>query len=164
MKWIQHAGTPSAGHVSTTEEGSVMTDQTARPYESAAEAPSAAATGFILFAGILMVMSGAFQAFTGFVALFQDEFYLETRNYVLQLDATTWGWIHLIFGILLVAAGFSLMSGNMYGRIIGVIVAVLSAIANFAFLPYYPFWSLVIITLDVFVIWAITAHGGRLHE
>ncbi len=140
-----------------------MSDYPTR-YERPPESSFSAATGFILFAGVMMVLSGSFQAFAGVVGIFQDEFFVKTRNYFLQFDATTWGWIHLILGLLVVAAGFALLAGNMYGRIVGVLMASVGALASFASIPYYPFWSLTVITLDVFVIWAITTHGGRLHE
>jgi hypothetical protein len=117
------------------------------------------AVGFILFAGIMMVISGGFQAFTGLVALFENEFYVATRNYLFQFDATTWGWIHLLVGLVVAVAGFAVMAGQMWARVIGIILAAVSLVANFAFIPYYPIWSLVIIALDVFVIWALTVHG-----
>jgi len=93
------------------------------------------------------------------VALFQDDFYVATPNYLLQLDVTTWGWIHLLVGLLVLVAGFAVLSGKVWARVIGVVLAVLSALANFAFIPYYPFWSLTIIAIDVIVVWALTAHG-----
>jgi hypothetical protein len=120
---------------------------------------SGVAVGFIMFAGVLMIMSGAFQTFTGVVALFENEFYLTTRNYVFQFDATTWGWIHLLLGIVVALAGFGVLFGQTWARVVGIILAVLSAIANFAFIPYYPFWSITVIALDVFIIWALAAHG-----
>lgn len=136
-----------------------MTQQPTASQPTASEPPSAWATGFIIFAAVMMMLSGAFQAFAGLVALFQDEFYVTTSNYLLQLDTTTWGWIHLLLGLLVVIASFAVLGGRIWGRVIGVILAALSALANFAFIPYYPVWSLVVITLDVFVIWALTAHG-----
>lgn len=139
-----------------------MSDYPTR-YEAPPESPFSWATGFILFAGVMMVLSGAFQAFAGLVGVLQDDFYAATRNYVLQFDATTWGWIHLLVGLLVVAAGFALLAGNMFGRIVGVTMAAISAATNFAAIPYYPLWSLTIIALDVFIIWAITTHGGKLH-
>ena len=137
-----------------------MSDYPTR-YERPTEPAMSWATGFILFAGVMMVLSGSFQAFAGLVGIIQDEFYVGTRDYLLQLDATTWGWVHLVLGLIVVGAGFSLLAGHMLGRIIGVIAACLSAASNFAFIPHYPIWSLTIITLDIFVIWAITTHGGR---
>jgi hypothetical protein len=138
-----------------------MTDRTATEYESMGEQKEASgvAVGFIMFAGVLMIMSGAFQTFTGVVALFENEFYLTTRNYVFQFDATTWGWIHLLLGIVVALAGFGVLFGQTWARVVGIILAVLSAVANFAFIPYYPFWSITVIALDVFIIWALAAHG-----
>jgi hypothetical protein len=93
------------------------------------------------------------------VAVFENEFYVATPNYLFQFDVTTWGWIHLLVGLVVAAAGAAVLSGQVWGRAIGILLAVLSAIANFLFIPYYPFWSLLIITLDIFVIWALSAHG-----
>lgn len=133
-----------------------MTEQTQQ------QSPSAVAHGFIVFAGVLMIIAGGFQTLAGFVALFEDEFYVTTRNYVLQFDTTTWGWIHLLLGLMVFFAGFAVMSGQTWGRVVGITLAVLSALANFAFVPYYPFWSLAIIALDIFVIWALAVHGREL--
>jgi hypothetical protein len=125
---------------------------------------SGTAVGFILFAAIMMIMSGVFQAIQGLVGIFENEFYVQTRNYLLKFDATTWGWIHLLLGLLVAFAGWGLLSGRTWARTVAITVAVISAIANFAFIPYYPFWSLLIITLDIFVIWAVAAHGGELRD
>ena len=140
-----------------------MTEQTPLNEETTWQAqeppPSGLATGFIMFAGVMMIMAGSFQAFSGLVAIFENEFYVTTPNYLLQLDATSWGWIHLLLGLLVVLAGFAVLNGMVWGRIIGVVLAVLSAFANFAFIPYSPFWSTLIIAVDIFVIWALTVHG-----
>jgi hypothetical protein len=144
-----------------------MSEQAAPKYRSAgraAEATSGWAVGFILFAAIMMIMIGVFQAIAGLVAIFENEFYVATRNYLFQFDATTWGWIHLIAGVIIAFAGWGLLSGRTWARVVGIILAVLSAIANFAFLPYYPFWALTIIALDVLVIWALAAHGRALRD
>jgi hypothetical protein len=125
---------------------------------------SGTAVGFILFAAIMMIMSGVFQAIQGLIGIFENEFYAATRNYVFKFDATTWGWTHLILGLVVAFAGWGLLSGRTWARTVAILLAVLSAIANFAFIPYYPFWSLIIITLDIFVIWAVVAHGGELRE
>ena len=122
------------------------------------------AVGFILFAAVMMIMVGVFQALQGLVAIFENEFYVPTRNYIFQFDATSWGWIHLLLGLLVAFAGWGLLSGKTWARVVGITLALLSAIANFLFIPYYPFWALLLITLDVFVIWAIAAHGGDLRE
>jgi hypothetical protein len=125
---------------------------------------SGAAVGFILFAAVMMIMAGVFQALQGLVGIFENEFYVPTRNYLFQFDATTWGWTHLLVGLLVAFAGWGLLSGRTWARVAAITLAVLSAIANFAFIPYYPFWSLLIITLDIFVIWAVAAHGGELRD
>jgi hypothetical protein len=122
------------------------------------------AVGFVLFAALMMILAGCFQAFAGLVAIFENEFYVATRNYLFQFDATTWGWIHLIGGVLVALAGFGLLAGQTWARVVGITLAVLSAIANFLFIPYYPFWSLLIITLDIFVIWALATHGRDLRD
>jgi hypothetical protein len=130
----------------------------------AAQETSGWAVGFVLFAAIMLIMSGILQFFAGLVALFDNEFYVATRNYVFQFDATSWGWIHLIGGLIVALAGFGLLAGQTWARVVGIILALLSAIANFAFIPYYPFWALTIITLDIFVIWALAAHGGAMRS
>jgi hypothetical protein len=122
---------------------------------------SAWATGFALFAGLMMIMIGSFQAITGFAAILENEFYVVTPNYAFELDATAWGWIHLLLGIVLAAAGLGAIAGQLWARVVGITLAVLSAIANFLFIPYYPFWSIVVIALDVFVIWALSVYGRQ---
>ena len=142
-----------------------MTEQRTSQYGRVDERPpSGAAVGFTVFAGVMMIMAGCFQALAGIVAIFENEFYVTTRNYLLKFDVTTWGWIHLLVGLLILFAGFAVFSGKTWGRTIGIILAVVSALANFAFIPYYPVWSLVVIALDVFVIWALAAHGSELRD
>ncbi len=138
-----------------------MTEQAPPSHRTAGQEPppSGWATGFIVFAGVMMIVGGGFQTLTGLVAIFEDEFYVSTPNYLLQFDATSWGWIHLLLGLLVLFAGFAVLNGRVWGRTIGVILVALSAFANFAFIPYYPFWSILIIAVDIFVIWALTAHG-----
>jgi hypothetical protein len=98
------------------------------------------------------------------VAIFENEFYVPTRNYLFQFDATTWGWIHLLVGLLVAFAGWGLLSGRTWARVAAITLAVLSAIANFAFIPYYPFWSMLIIVIDIVVIWAVAVYGGTLRD
>lgn len=121
--------------------------------------PSAWAVGWIVFAGVMMVMIGVFHAIAGLVALFDDDFFTRVREYVFDFDATTWGWIHLVLGIVLVIAGAALFTGSVAARVVGVVLAALSMLAAFAWLPYYPVWSVVIIAVAVSVVWALTIHG-----
>jgi len=123
------------------------------------EASSGAGMGMIVFASIVMVMIGMMHAIWGLSAIINDQFFVVTENYVFQFDVTTWGWVHLIAGIIVFLAGFSLYSGAVWARMVGVVLAVVSIIANFASMPYYPFWSILMIALAVFVIWALTVHG-----
>ena len=122
------------------------------------------AAGFIIFAAVMMTMMGVFHSIAGLAGILEDEFYVATPNYLLEFDATAWGWIHLIGGLVILFAGFGLFQGAVWARTVGVILASLSAIANFAFIPFYPVWSLVIIAVDVFVIWALTVHGRDIAE
>ena len=148
------------------EEDLQMADDVSqyRAASRAGEETSGWAAGFVLFAAVMMIMAGVWQALAGLIALFENEFYVATRNYLFEFDATTWGWIHLLLGVIVGLAGLGLLAGQTWARVVGITLAVLSAIANFLFIPYYPFWSLLIIALDVFVIWAIAAHGGDLRE
>lgn len=112
-------------------------------------------TGLLVFAGTIMIVGGIFQALAGLVALFRNEVYVVGLNYVYSFDVTTWGWIHLIVGIIVAIAGGAVLTGKIWGRVVGVGLAVISMLTNFMFIPYYPLWSLLIIALDVFVIWAL---------
>ena len=113
--------------------------------------------GFVYFAGAMMILIGIFHAIGGLAAIFEDEFFVVGRNYVFDLDVTAWGWIHLIGGIIVIAAGIGVYSGAPWARTVGVIIAGLSAIANFLYIPYYPVWSVLIIALDIAVILALLA-------
>ena len=117
------------------------------------------AVGLTLFAGIMLIMSGVFHLVQGIVALANDTFYVVGKEYAFKFDVTAWGWIHVIGGIVMALAGFALFRAALWARIVAVTVACLSMLASFAWLPYYPLWSLVVITVDGFVIWALTAHG-----
>ena len=117
------------------------------------------AVGWAGFAGVMLVMIGIFDVIQGLVALFNDEFFVVTEGWVFEFDITTWGWIQLILGVVLLASGIGIFSGNVAARTVGVITAGLAAIANFAWLPYYPIWSIIVIAICVAIIWALTAHG-----
>ena len=121
-------------------------------------------TGFAYFAAVMLVLIGSFNIFYGLVALFKDEFLQATRAGLVVWDATQWGWITLILGAVQILVGFAIMSGATWGRVFGVIFAGVNAFGQLAFLPAYPIWSTIIIALDVFVIFALTAHGRELRE
>ena len=135
-----------------------MTDQLSG--RASTEPPvSPIAVGFTAFAAVVMIMTGVFQAFQGLVALLNDDFYVVGEKWTFSFDLTSWGWVHLIVGVLVAVAGVFVLRGAVWARTVGVAVAAVSALLNFMWLPYYPFWSLLIIALDVFVIWALVAHG-----
>jgi len=123
------------------------------------ERPSGWAVGWTVFAAFMMVMIGIFQAIAGLAALFNDEFYVVGKEYIFQFDVTTWGWIHLLLGIVVLLAGFGLFTGAVWARAVGVIMAVISAILGFAWMPWYPIWGITFVAIAVAVIWALTAHG-----
>jgi hypothetical protein len=116
--------------------------------------------GWIAFAGVMMLLMGAFHAIQGLVALFQDTYYLVgSEGLVVSVDYTTWGWVHLILGVVVVLAGIALLAGQMWARVVAVILAFGSALVNIAFLGAYPLWSLAMLAVDVLVIYAVTVHG-----
>jgi hypothetical protein len=118
--------------------------------------PSAWATGAITFAAALLLLIGSFQIIAGLVAIFDDDFYVVTRNYTFNLDTSAWGWIHLLIGILLAGTAWGLAKAYPWARVAAMVLAIVSAIANFFFIPYYPFWSILVIALDIWIIWALT--------
>jgi hypothetical protein len=122
--------------------------------------------GWVLFAGIIMIVGGFFAFFEGLGALLKSGRFYATvsTDYPYGSSVTTWGWIVLIAGAVVFLAGFYVMSGALWARIVGITLASLSALANFFFIPFYPFWALMIITLDIFVIWALAAHGRALAQ
>jgi hypothetical protein len=112
--------------------------------------------GGTAFAGVIMLLIGVFHAIAGLVALLDDQFYVVGANYTFELDVTGWGWIHLLAGVGVALAGLYVFSGATWARVVGIALAMLSAIANFFFIPYYPFWSILMIALAVWAIWALT--------
>src|SRR5262245_12276576 len=123
--------------------------------------PSGWVVGGVTFAAVMMFTIGVFQMLQGISAIVKDQYYVIGQNYAFNLDVTAWGWIHLIIGVVLLFAGWALISGKTWARIFAIVVAVLSAISNFFYVPYYPWWSLLIIALDVWVIWALTRPAAR---
>ena len=123
------------------------------------------AVGWSAFAGVMLIIIGVMDVIQGLVALIEDEFYVvaggvgEGVNWVFEFDVTAWGWIHLIVGIVLILSGVGIFSANVAARTVGVLVAGMAAIINFAWLPYYPIWSIIVIAICIAIIWALTAHG-----
>ncbi|MFF1907262.1 hypothetical protein [Kitasatospora sp. NPDC058218] len=114
-------------------------------------------TGWTVLAAVLMIFGGAMAIFEGIAAIAKDDLIVVTHNYTFKMNTTGWGWIHLILGILVVLVGVALFTGAVWARAVGVVVVGLGMIANFLWLPYYPFWAIVLIAIDIFIIWALCA-------
>jgi hypothetical protein len=115
------------------------------------------AHGLSVFAGVMMIVGGGFQAFEALAAIVNDQYLVVLPNYIYAFDLTVWGWIHLLIGLGLVAIGICLLMGQGWARIAGIVVAGLAALANFTWLPYAPLWALLVIAIDVLVIWALVS-------
>jgi hypothetical protein len=126
------------------------------------------AHGIAVFAGVIMIVGGAFQAVEGLAGIVHDQWLVALPNYIYAFDLTLWGWLHLLVGLALLAIGVFLLRGATWARFAGIVVAAISAILNFVWLPYSPWWSLMVIAIDVLIIWALAAYlrqpttqGGR---
>jgi uncharacterized membrane protein len=114
----------------------------------------------ITFAASILTLVGLFQIVTGLTAILDDDFFVVARNYTFEVDTTAWGWLHLVLGVLLVVTGFGLFSRSAWAGVTAIVLAMLSALLNFFFIPYYPFWSILVIALNVWVIWSLTRPGA----
>ena len=132
-----------------------MSTPSQREYESSTTGLWAWGVG--TFAGLVLVTVGLFQALEGLSAVLKDDIYVTTHDYAYSINLTGWGWIHLGIGVVAVVVGICVLYGQTWARAVGVLIAVLSAVSNFAFLPHYPFWSLLVIAIDVLVIWALSS-------
>lgn len=126
--------------------------------------PSGWAIGWTTFAALMMMLIGFWHAMAGLIAIIDDSFYAAGREYVFRFNTTTWGWIHLIVGIIVLLAGVGLFRGAVWARTIGVIMATVSGLVGFAWLPYFPVWGVIFIAGAVAVIWALTVHGRDIDE
>jgi hypothetical protein len=119
--------------------------------------------GWVVFAGVMMIVVGTFQAIEGLAAIFDSTYFLVRKGDLLvSANYTAWGWVHLITGAVILLAGFAVMVGQMWARVVGILLAGISAVLNIAFLSAYPVWAVTVILLDIVVIYALTVHGGEL--
>jgi hypothetical protein len=136
----------------------VSTQIPSRPMTDLDRRESPWASGLTLVAATFLVIGGVWHVLAGIAAIVHDDVYIATPAYIYSFDLTAWGWVHLLLGVLLAVAGFAVMKGQLWARVVGIVMACLSMIANFLFLPHYPLWSIMIIVLDAGVIWALASY------
>jgi hypothetical protein len=122
---------------------------------------SMAHSGATVLAATVLMLSGLWSFFVGLTAVLKQSFFVAQPNYTFQFSVHGWGWIHLILGIVVLAAGACVLLGQTWAKALGILLAVFSGLSYFLFLPYYPLWSVVLIGVDIFVIWALAASIGR---
>jgi hypothetical protein len=119
------------------------------------------ASGFALFAGVVMILVGLNQALLGFAAILQDDVYVPVRDDVYGVDVTTWGWLHLGIGAVLVLTAIAVLNGKAWGRALGILMVMLNLVGTFGFIPYYPVAAVLLIGLNLAVIWGLARFEGR---
>ena len=130
------------------------------PQHMAERAEPTGWVGWVIFGGVAMIVLGAFQIIEGLVAVFQRGYYqVSPSGLIVHVNYDAWGWTHFGLGVVIALVGFGVMTGALWARIIGIALAVVSAIFNLAFIAAYPVWGIIIIALDVIVIYALAVHG-----
>jgi hypothetical protein len=114
-----------------------------------------------LFAGVLLVTLGGFEILQGLSAVLKDDVFVTGLNYTYELNVAAWGWVNMLIGAIGVAAGIGILKDQVWASVVGIVLAVVSALGQFAFMPYYPFWSMLIIAIDILVIWALAKQIGQ---
>jgi hypothetical protein len=137
----------------------MATHRRARGEKRGAAHVSRWAEGGAVFAAVVMVMLGAFQVISGLAAILNGGFFRVSSQYEFNYSTTGWGWVQLVLGGLILASGCALFARASWAAVLAICFAGMSAIANFFFIPYYAFWAIVIIALDVWVIWSLTRPG-----
>jgi hypothetical protein len=119
------------------------------------------ATGVMLFAAALMILNGLFQLFEGIVGVAKNPIFINTGDYVYKFSTTSWGVIHIVIGAVIMVSGFFVFTGAPWARAVAIFLVTIQAISNFFFLPYFPFWALAVIAIDIFIIWALATAPTR---
>ncbi|MFO6453494.1 MULTISPECIES: hypothetical protein [unclassified Aeromicrobium] len=130
-----------------------------RPYEGSAK--QAWTWGIVGFGAVMLLSIGVVQLIQGFSAIAEDEVFVVGAEYAFAFDLTTWGWIQVVLGVLALAVGAGLLGSRNWARIGAVIIASIGSVAQFAFMPYYPLWSIVLIAFNVAVIWAVSTQSDH---
>ena len=119
--------------------------------------------GWVIFAGVVLVIAGMFSAIQGLAALIgPNDYYLVAGGTVWLLDVNGWGWWNLIIGVLLVLTAIALFAGQTWARIVAIVLAGLNALGQVMQIPAQPWWAIVVIAIDILVIYALTVHGHEL--
>ncbi|CAM5282500.1 hypothetical protein GCM10010261_67150 [Streptomyces pilosus] len=113
------------------------------------------ATGLTVFGAVMLLLVGLLDVLRGIMAIAEDDVFVTTPHYVFGFDLTSWGWIHLALGVIAAVVGAGLLRTATWARVAGVVIAAFVILANFLSMPYYPVWSVVMITLSGFIIWAL---------
>jgi hypothetical protein len=148
----------------TDRDGQAVTTERDEHMSESSYDQSTGWTGWIGFAGVMMIIGGCLNLFYGVIAAVNDEWVVFTNRGNVYLDVSQWGWAHIILGSVVLLSGIGVFSGNILARTVAVIVASVSLLVNFFFIPVYPLWALTVITIDVLVIWALTAHGREMRQ
>ena len=117
--------------------------------------PTALAGGIRVFAGILLVAHGLLQVLSGIAAVSDEDFFTIPPGFVYDLNVTAWGWVHIVLGLLLALVGYGVLANSTLGRAVAIPLVVIAMVNNFLFLPAYPLWSIVLVALDIFILWAL---------
>jgi hypothetical protein len=159
VRYTYVEGEIMAGATSTSGGGATV------PRQSMEESEVTGWVGWIVFAGTMMMILGVFHAFEGLIALFRHAYIaFPTQGLTIQVSYTQWGWLQLVAGVLVFFAGLGLFTGRTWARAVAVILVAISALVNFAWATTFPVWSITLLAIDLFVIYALIAHGAELKE
>jgi|SRR3954451_3226659 hypothetical protein len=137
-----------------------MSSQRSYATEEATVPNTTAWVGVVVFGGLMLFLMGVFHLIQGIVALANDTFYIARKgDLVVAMDYTAWGWLHVVLGVVAVAAGIGIFAGALWARVAGVAVALVSAVSSMVFMPAYPVWGIIAIAFDIVIIYALVAHG-----
>jgi hypothetical protein len=121
--------------------------------------------GWIRFGAALMWLIGFFQVIEGLAAIFNENFTKTRPNgMVVHVDHAVWGWVHLALGVVIFLSGFGVLTGRLAARLVGVALALIGAVISLAYLPAQPAWGIILVSMYVLLIYALTAHGGEMRE
>ncbi|HVL62963.1 MAG TPA: hypothetical protein VM430_16345 [Microbacterium sp.] len=122
-------------------------------------------TGWVIFAGVILLISGIFSIVQGIVAVVgPNSYYVVTEGSLFLFDVAGWGWWNIIIGVLLALTAVALMAGQTWARVVAVILVIISAIGQLLLIPAQPWWSIIVIAIEILVIYALIVHGRELRE